>query len=99
MQIKPIIYDRHNIIVGHYLNRDYLTIYINNNYGSSANKSKEEIVNCIDEFCLNVFGAILDIRSMQKNHAKLFVDTQNHLKYYEKYSSYMVDFFLEQKII
>ena len=35
MNVEPIIYDDYrNIIVGHYLNRDYLTIYINNNYFS-----------------------------------------------------------------
>ena len=38
MRIKPIIYDRHGIIIGHYLNRDYLTIYINNNYINNKKK-------------------------------------------------------------
>ena len=95
MNVEPIIYDDYrNIIVGHYLNRDYLTIYVNNNYGSSATISKKEILDAISVFLLELFGeSSFYIKKSLKNHLKLFIDSENRLKYYEKYSSYNVEFF------
>jgi hypothetical protein len=95
MNVEPIIYDDYrNIIVGHYLNRDYLTIYINNNYGSSAAISKKEIMDVISDFLLELFGeSSFYIKKSLKNHLKLLIDSENRLKYYEKYSSYNVEFF------
>ena len=82
MNVEPIIYDDYrNIIVGHYLNRDYLTIYVNNNYGSSAAISEKEIMDVISDFLLELFGeSSFYIKKSMKNHLKLLIDSENRLK-------------------
>ena len=93
MNISPIIYENYNSIIGHMLCNNILTIYFDNNFGSSIAKyNEQELRQDVENFCLKIFNRTYDLKTFQKNQCSINISTININVYKQIYKNHLIEY-------
>ena len=93
MIISPIIYENNNSIIGHMLCNKTLTIYFDNNFGSSIVKYNEhELIQDVENFCLKIFNRTYVPKTFQKNQCSINISIVNINVYNQIYKNHLIEY-------